>query len=193
MDDGSTDKTYEEAQVLLEQDSRIKYVRHLHNQGYGEALRTGIKNSQYEHIFFTDGDAQFDISDLKLLLPYQSQDLVIGYRLKRADPMRRLFIAATYHLLLKLCFGLQVKDVDCAFKLFSKKATAQIVPSSKGAFFSAEYLLRAKRQGFSISEVGVPHYPRQIGVSKGAGIKVIFQTIIDLVKLKWELMHQEKL
>jgi len=170
VDDGSRDGTEEEGRRLQDlHPGVVRYVRHEVNRGYGEALRTGIKAATGDLVFWTDGDQQFDIGELENLLPLlESADVVAGYRIKRADPAHRLLIAWTYNHLLRVVFGLRSRDVDCAFKVVKKEVADSVSPDSGGAFFSAEFLLRAEQAGYRVSEVGVHHYPRTVGSSKGA-------------------------
>jgi hypothetical protein len=111
-------------------------------------------------------------------------DVVVGYRIKRADPPHRLFIAWTYNHLLRVVFGLRVHDVDCAFKLIRREVAEVVDPDAGGAFFSAEFLLRARHLGFTVTEVGVHHYRRVLGKPKGATPAVIFRTIREMLALR---------
>jgi glycosyltransferase involved in cell wall biosynthesis len=186
VDDGSRDGTEQEGRQLAQANPRVLYVRHEQNRGYGEALRTGIQSATGDVVFWTDGDRQFDLAELDRLWPQlEASDLVVGYRIKRADAPHRLFIAWTYNTLLRLVFGLRVRDVDCAFKLARRSVVDAVDPVSGGAFFSAEFLLRARRQGFNVVEVGVHHYPRRIGSSKGATPAVILRTFREMFGLWW--------
>jgi glycosyltransferase involved in cell wall biosynthesis len=191
VDDGSRDGTEEEGRRLEQAHPRVHYVRHEQNRGYGEALRTGIQSATGDVVFWTDGDRQFDLAELDRLWPQlEDSDLVVGYRIKRADKPHRLFIAWTYNTLLRLVFGLRVRDVDCAFKLARRSVVDAVDPVSGGAFFSAEFLLRARRQGFKVVEVGVHHYPRRIGSSKGATPAVILRTFREMFAL-WRSFRRD--
>ncbi len=137
-------------------------------------------------VLWTDGDQQFDLKELERLWPkLASADLVAGYRIKRADPAHRLFIAWTYNTLLRIVFGLRTRDVDCAFKLARRPVLDAVDPVSGGAFFSAELLLRARQAGFTVAEVGVNHYPRTLGSPKGATPAVILRTFREMFALWW--------
>ena len=188
VDDGSTDGTAAEADALAAAHPEIKVEHHPTNRGYGEAIRTGIKAGTGEAIAYTDGDRQFDLGELSLLWPeLEDADVVVGYRIKRADPPHRLFIAWTYNHLLDLVFGLKVRDVDCAFKLIRREVAEAVDPDAGGAFFSAEFLLRARHLGFKVVEVGVHHYPRVVGSPKGATPAVILRTVREMMALRRKL------
>jgi glycosyltransferase involved in cell wall biosynthesis len=193
VDDGSRDGTEAEGRRLEAGHPEVQYVRHEDNRGYGEALRTGIRNATGDVVFWTDGDGQFDLGELDRLWPLlPDNDLVVGFRIKRADAPHRLFIAWTYNTVLRLVFGLRVRDVDCAFKLARRGVVEAVDPVSGGAFFSAEFLLRARRQGFRVAEVGVHHFPRRIGSSKGATPAVILRTFREMFAL-WRAFRRTDL
>ena len=186
VDDGSTDGTQAEAEALAGNHPGVRYLRHEQNLGYGEALRTGLSAANGELVFYTDGDRQFDLLELDRLWPQlEVADVVAGYRLKRADPPHRLFIARTYNTIIRLLFGLRVHDVDCAFKLLRIEVAHRVRPHSGGAFFSAEFLLRARKLGYRMVEVGVTHYPRTVGRPKGATPAVILRTFREMFTLWW--------
>lgn len=188
IDDGSRDRTGEIADSLAARDPRVRVVHHRPNRGYGGAVRSGLRESRLPYIFFTDGDLQFRISDLGLLLrELDRADMVVGYRARRSDPPRRAAIAWVYRQVIRTVFGVQFRDVDAAFKLF-RAEVFQHVPlssiSSNGAFFSAELLLRLRRAGLRMREVPVPHHPRLAGVAAGAAPKVVLRTLRDLARFR---------
>ncbi|GAC1331564.1 MAG: glycosyltransferase family 2 protein [Candidatus Dormibacteria bacterium] len=186
VDDGSTDGTAAESEALVVAHPEVRYIRHEENRGYGEALRSGLGAATGEMVFYTDGDRQFDLRELDLLWARLNvADVIAGYRVKRADPPHRLFIAKTYNAVLRVLFGLRVHDVDCAFKLLRREVVLAVQPGSGGAFFSAEFLLRARQLGFRVAEVGVSHYPRTVGRPKGATPAVILRTFREMFTLWW--------
>lgn len=188
VDDGSNDKTKEIGQELAAKYPEVVFVSHQKNRGYGGALKTGFEKAQYDWIFFSDGDRQFDMEEIGRLLSFTKQaDLVIGYRKKRADAFIRLFNAKLFNLLIKLLFGLKVKDVDCAFKLIKKEAVDSLELKSDGALISSELLIKAQKAGFKIAQVPVSHYPRKTGSPTGANPKVIFKAFYDIFALWREL------
>jgi glycosyltransferase involved in cell wall biosynthesis len=158
------------------------------NKGYGAALRTGFENSSKDFIFFTDSDNQFDISEMTKLLPYiRDYDIVTGFRIKRQDNIIRKINEFGFNRLIRILFGLKVKDLNCAFKIYKKEVIKSIPLKSTLAFINSEILIRAKKKGFTIKEVGVKHYPRQWGTQTGANLKVITGTFRELFKLRKEL------
>ena len=181
VNDGSRDRTGEIAERLAGEDNRVRVIHHERNLGYGAAIRSGIEASRKDYLFFTDGDGQFDVSQLALFVPHISNhDAVIGYRLNRQDNLIRKANAWAWNQLVRLMFGLKVRDIDCAFKLFHQKVFRQIDLESSGAMISTEMLVRMKKNGFTWMEVGVLHSPRRAGQQTGADIRVILRAFKEL-------------
>lgn len=191
VDDGSTDDTGEIADRLSREDPRVRVIHHVTNRGYGGAVRSGLLAASEPYVFYTDGDQQFDLGDLpRLTSRIEGADVVAGYRLKRMDPRRRLIVAWVYNRIIRTLFGVRVRDVDCAYKLFRRDVFTRIPLArvhSNGAFFSPELLITLRAGGIRIVEVGVPHYPRIKGEPKGAPPKVILRAIRDLLLLRLSL------
>lgn len=190
VNDGSKDKTGEIVKNLAGKDKRIRLITHSPNRGYGEALKSGLYRAKYDLIAFTDADGQFDITELaKLVAKIGKADLVAGYRIERQDPFVRKLFGWGWTKLANLLLGINVRDVDCGFKLLKKEIIKKIprLESVRGGMISPELLAKAKKSGFKIAEVGVHHYPRAKGKQTGADIKVIFRSFADLGKLWWQL------
>lgn len=189
VDDGSRDATGAIADRLAAaHPDVVRAVHHPTNLGYGEALRSGFRAARYELIAFTDGDRQFQVADLARLLARldgpDRPDAVVGYRLRRADPPIRTLYARLYRLANRIWFGLRVRDVDCACKVFRREALADIAVESGGAFFSAELLIKLVARGRRLAEVGVPHHPRRAGSPTGAKPSVIWRAVKDFWSLR---------
>jgi glycosyltransferase involved in cell wall biosynthesis len=189
VDDGSRDATPSIADDLAARHPDIvRAVHHPTNLGYGAALRSGFAAARYELVAFTDGDRQFHVADIgrltERLSAADAPDVVVGFRIKRADPFIRTAYARAYRLANRIFFGLKVTDVDCACKLFRREALEGIHVESDGAFFSAELLIKLGAAGRSIVEVGVPHYPRTAGSATGAKPSVIGKAVRDFWRLR---------
>jgi glycosyltransferase involved in cell wall biosynthesis len=189
VDDGSADETGQIGERLAsEHPGRVRVVHHATNLGYGAALRTGFAASRYGLVAFTDGDRQFRVVDLARLLDRaaaaDAPDVVVGFRLQRADPPLRVLYARLYRFSLGVWYGLWLRDVDCACKLFRRAALAGIRVESGGAFLSAELLIKLRTAGRSIAEVGVPHHPRTAGAASGARPSVILRAVRDFWRLR---------
>ncbi len=188
VNDGSQDKTADIVKEISAKHDTVKLVSHPKNRGYGAALRTGFSESKYKNVFFTDGDGQFDIRELKEFLPLVPEcDIVAGYRIKRNDPFYRIVNAKAYNLLVRLLFGLNVRDIDCAFKVISKKVLDSVTLKSESQFVSAEFLIKAKKKGFTIKQKGAHHFPREVGAPTGNSLSAIFNSFKELFKLRKEL------
>lgn len=192
VNDGSKDRTGEIAEKLSKEDERIRAINHSPNRGYGAALKSGFYSSRYPWMAFTDSDGQFDFSEITKFINTQKKtnaDLVIGYYLKRSVPFYRKINTFLWELVVFLLFGLKVRDIDCGFKLISKKVIDKIpkLESERGAFISSEFLIKARTAGFKIVEVGVHHYPAK-RKGTGSNLDVIIKSFIDLLKL-WKKLH----
>ena len=189
VDDGSTDRTGEIAdQLQAQNDGCVRVIHHLRNKGYGNALKAGFEASRHELVFFTDGDYQFDLKDLHKAFSLIGEcDIVVGYRLNRQDPRLRLFLARGYNRLVRILFGLKLRDIDCSFKLFKRPALEKINIESHGYFIDTEIMVKARKQGLRIREFGVQHLPRTSGKSK-VKMKHIFVTLREITRL-WKKLH----
>ena len=194
VDDGSTDDTPSVAARLVAAHPGLVFVvRHEHGRGYGGALRSGFAAARMEQIAFTDGDRQFRVADLAPLARLlagadgAAPNVVVGYRVDRADPFVRRLYARIYRLALRVFYGLQLRDVDCAAKMFRREALAGVAVESRGAFFSAELMIKLRDRGARIVEVGVPHYPRTDGSATGARPLVVLRAVRDFWRLRFAL------
>jgi glycosyltransferase involved in cell wall biosynthesis len=192
VDDGSRDRTAALADELATtHDGLVRVVHHATNRGYGAALRSGFAAARYDLVCFTDGDRQFRVADIarltERLAGADTPDVVVGYRIRRADPLLRTVYARAYRLANRIFFGLAVTDVDCACKVFRRAALDGIQVESEGAFFSAELLIKLRAAGRSVVEVGVPHHPRTAGSPTGARPSVIWRAVKDFWSLRLRL------
>ena len=190
VDDGSRDETPRIADELAGAHAQVRAVHHATNLGYGAALRSGFAAARFANIAFTDGDRQFRVADLGRLIERLGAgdvDAVVGYRIRRADPLARTVYARLYRLANRIFFGLTVRDVDCACKLFSRASLEGVSVESGGAFLSAELLIKLRARGRRLAEVGVPHYPRTAGNPTGAKPSVVLRAVRDFWLLRVRL------
>lgn len=192
INDGSRDNTAKVAKKLEELDKNIKLINHEVNKGYGGALKTGFSKSKYKWVSFTDSDGQFDFSEITNFIDKQKEtgaDVVIGYYKKRQVSKLKILTSKLWEYVVLFLFGLKVRDIDCGFKLISKKVIDDVMPleSERGAFISSEFLIKAKNKGYKIVEIPVTHYPRTQGSGTGRNLDVIIQSFIDLFKLRLKL------
>lgn len=185
IDDGSTDRTPGFADELAARYPNVRAIHHAKNKGYGAALRTGIAEASKDYVFFTDGDLQFDILELNNLIIHLEDygDMVVGYRAPRRDPLMRRLNAFGWNVLNRALFGLKVRDIDCAFKLFRRDMVQKLRLRSKGAMINAEILIRLQRKGIEVKEVPVSHLPRKHGSPTGAKPSVILRALREMADL----------
>jgi len=193
VDDGSSDATGQIAEKITDRNSRVKVVHHPTNLGYGAALKSGFKTATKKLIFYTDGDGQFDISEMPPLLPLMGQfDIVSCYRLNRQDNIIRKINGWCWTKLVCLLFGMKIRDIDCAFKLYKREIFDNIQLLSAGALVDTEILARAIRKGYRITQKGVHHYPRTAGTQTGANLKVILRAFKELLKLHRKIRKENR-
>jgi glycosyltransferase involved in cell wall biosynthesis len=183
VDDASTDKTAWIADDLAHIDSHVIVFHHIRNTKLGGALRTGFYRARGEVIFYTDADNPIDMGDIAKNLPLVDKyDFVTGYRLNRDETMLRGIYSRVYNSIIRLLFGLKVKDVNFSFKMVHRKVIDTVSLHSHGSFIDAELLLEAKRKGFSIGEVGVHYYPRTRGKSTLAKPGIILTILKEMIQ-----------
>ena len=195
VDDGSADDTAAVTRRVMESHPHVRLVEHPVNQGFGAAVFSGFTNAEKDWIFYTDADRQFVLSELERFVPYMDEaDLIAGYRAPRRDPFMRVFYGKGWSALCTLVFGYTVRDVDCGFKLFRRDIIQNLAPTiaSRGATFSIEWLVRAKRAGYRFVELPVTHRPRVVGSQTGANINVIVRAFRELVQVRLQLWRESK-
>lgn len=194
VDDGSADDTAGVTRSLMESTPHLRLIQHPVNQGFGGAVFTGFTGASKDWIFYTDADRQFVLGELERFVPFTDQaDLIAGYRSPRRDPFLRVFYGKGWSMLCTLLFGYTVRDVDCAFKLFRREIIEELAPhiASRGATFSIEWLVRAKRAGYRFVELSVSHRPRVAGSQTGANVSVIVRAFRELMQFRLKLWREE--
>jgi glycosyltransferase involved in cell wall biosynthesis len=185
VNDGSADATPEIVDELARTYPRVRVVHHQENRGYGGALQTGLRSATKELIFYTDGDAQYDPAELRLL--WQSltsdADLVNGYKISRADPLHRIIIGRVYHHIVRVLFGLKLRDVDCDFRLMRRRIFERINLEKTSGVICLEMMKKIHDAGFHVVEVPVHHYHRAFGKSQFFNFPRIFKTCVDVFRL----------
>jgi putative flippase GtrA len=203
VDDGSTrDDTYEAAERLAQAyPAQVQAVHHRQNQGYGAAVRTGIRaglGTRHGLIGFCDADGQFEIESFGTLLAALDDghaDLSAGYRIARADPLPRRLMGRAWHWLSGLALGSRTgRDVDCGFKVFTRPVLSVVEPQISGEYaaVSPEILARARAAGYSMTEAGVSHQPRAAGRQTGSDLKVVLLSLLGLFQLRLTLRKEAR-
>jgi len=179
IDDGSEDSTAEIADRLAAEDEKVRVIRHPGNLGYGAALRTGYKEARMEYVFYTDGDNQYEMEDLKkfvALLPYT--DAVVGFRADKKYSAGRRASSVLYNMTIRALYRMMERDIDCAFKVYPRELFNRIELESRGFFIDAEVAIKAKLLGYRVTEMSVMHYPR----TEGESTVVRAAPILELIK-----------
>jgi glycosyltransferase involved in cell wall biosynthesis len=184
VDDGSHDATAEIGARLAQTHASVRLVIHLSNRGYGAAVRTGIAAARMQYVLITDADLQFDLKEIDRLVEVLGEaDVVVGRRLRRNDPAGRRGAATAWNALVCSLYGLELRDVDCAFKLFPRELIQRLELRSDGALFSTELLVKTLATGARVGEVGVHHYPRISGRPTGGNPRVVVRAFRELARL----------
>jgi glycosyltransferase involved in cell wall biosynthesis len=185
VDDGSADATAQIADELARTYPEVKVVHHARNRGYGGALQSGFNAATRDLVFYTDGDAQYDPSEMTRLWEAldDSVDLVNGYKISRSDPFHRIVIGRVYHHTVKLLFGLNVRDVDCDFRLLRRSIFEHVSLEKTSGVICLEMMKKIQDAGFRIAEVPVHHYHRAHGRSQFFTFRRVVKTAIDVAKL----------
>jgi glycosyltransferase involved in cell wall biosynthesis len=191
VDDASTDRTGELADALARADPRVKALHNEHNRKLGGTLRAGYAVATKDLILYSDADLPFDFREVARgvrLLDYQQADVLAAYRFDRTSegPLRTLYTLA-YSALIRTLFHLRYRDVNFSFKLFRRSLLDRMVLKSEGSFIDAEFLVRAKKAGASIIQIGVDYFPRSRGNSTLASPRVILKILLEMARLWREL------
>jgi glycosyltransferase involved in cell wall biosynthesis len=190
IDDGSQDFTPQILDKLAADYERVRVIHHKQNKGYGGALRTGFANASKEWIFYTDGDAQYDVRDLHKLYPLLTDgvDMAQGYKTARNDPWYRKVIGRLYHHIVSLWFGLKLRDVDCDFRLIRRSVFDKVELTRNSGVICVELMKKIQDHGFVIVEGPVSHHHRVHGKSQFFNFRRVFRVGIDLIFLWFELV-----
>jgi len=195
VNDGSKDRTRSIVEEIAASDQHVRLINHTVNQGYGAALVSGFEAITKDLVFFMDSDGQFDIADLERFFAFIDEyDAVLGYRIDRQDTWVRKLNAWGWKMLVRLVFGLHVRDIDCAFKLYPGKFFHEHRLETRGAMINAEILYKFTRAGYTYTQLGVRHLPRHGGRATGAKPAVIARAFREMFTYarKWHREEQEK-
>jgi len=190
VDDGSADGTGDLLNRLTQEYPFLKVIHHGINRGYGAALITGFANCSKDLIFYTDGDGQYDVEELPLLLNAfgSGVDAVNGFKISRSDPRHRIIIGSIYQQVMRLVFRLQIKDVDCDFRLFRRSLLQQIQLTCDSGMICVEMMKKFQNRRCRILEIPVHHYHRTYGSSHFFTFKHLTSVLIQVLAAWWKLI-----
>jgi glycosyltransferase involved in cell wall biosynthesis len=194
VDDGSPDHTGALLDELARAYGWLKVIHHGKNRGYGGALRSGFAAASKELVFYTDGDAQYDPREMARLFGALAPgvDFVNGYKISRHDPFHRVVIGRLYHWLVKLAFGLRLRDVDCDFRLMRREVFEKVRLTRSSGVICVELMKKVQDHGFRVAEVPVHHFHRSYGKSQFFNFPRVLRTLVDLSRLWWELVVRRR-
>ena len=189
VNDGSRDYTPKVLDELARQYPQVRVIHHPQNRGYGGALRSGFAAATKDLVFYTDGDAQYDVGELPLLLSrIDGCDMVNGYKIERSDPWHRIVIGRIYQHVIKFLFGLRLKDVDCDFRLMRRSIFQRVHLESNSGVICVELMRKVQDSGFGLAEVPVHHYHRAYGRSQFFNFRRVARVGVGLLRLWWKLV-----
>jgi glycosyltransferase involved in cell wall biosynthesis len=192
VDDGSSDGSGALAtSIAAELGMDLRVIRHEAKSGYGLTVADGLRATRLEYSAFTDADGQFEVADFALLVPLLDRaDLVGGWREERMDAAMRSVVSGVFNTLLRVLYGLRVRDADCALKIMRTDFLRSIDIESRSALMNAELYIKAQRSGRRVAQVPVPHHPRQLGVRSGARPRAIVRAVKELVLFRIRLARR---
>ncbi len=194
VNDASPDHTGLILAELQRVEPHLKVVTHERNRGYGGALRSGFAAATKEWVFYTDGDAQYDVRELKQLWEArEGADLVNGFKISRSDPLHRKIVGKLYHTFVKIAFGLRIKDVDCDFRLIKRSVFEKFDLTRDTGLICVELVTKIEKNGFAVNQVGVHHYHRLHGKSQFFNFPRVARTLLGMFRLWWELIVNKKI
>ncbi|OFW36804.1 MAG: glycosyl transferase [Acidobacteria bacterium RIFCSPLOWO2_12_FULL_67_14b] len=191
INDGSQDDTPRILDELARvYPDRVRIVHHAKNRGYGGALRSGFATASKDFVFYTDGDAQYDPAEMTVLWETMTDDVdwVNGWKISRSDPIHRIIIGRIYHHMVKLLFGLKVRDVDCDFRLMRRRIFDVVHLEKNSGVICLEMMKKFQDAGFRVAETPVHHFHRAYGKSQFFNFPRIVRTAVDVMKLWWVLV-----
>ncbi len=194
INDGSKDNTGKVLDELAATYPQVRVVHHKHNMGYGAALISGFSTATKEWVFYTDGDGQYDISELQSLAEKVGPGvgLVNGFKISRADAWYRSVLGNLYHSFVRLAFGLKIRDTDCDFRLIHRRVLEHMSTTTTSGAICVELVRKIQDTGCQIVEVPVNHYVRKAGRSQFFSLKHLTRTLFQLPKLWFELVFKPK-
>jgi hypothetical protein len=191
VDDGSSDSSGAVIDSLAATYEKVRVVRHDHNRGYGAALRSGIKTTTMDWVFYTDSDGQYDVEDLRRLHQLSgAADVVNGYKRSRSDPWYRVWLGSTYNAVIRLVFAIPIRDTDCDFRLMRGDLVRGLDLRSEGGAICVELVKGLQAAGATFAEIPVSHYPREEGKSQFFRLKNLVVMGGELASLWWKLLKR---
>lgn len=190
VDDGSGDSSRDLLGQLRDKYPRLRLVFHEGNRGYGAALRSGFAHATRDLVFYTDGDGQYDVFELRRLLPIMQEgiDVVNGYKIARHDPLHRIVIGIVYLRLMRLLFNFHCRDVDCDFRLLRRSVFDAVSLTHDSGVICLELVKKLELAGYRFAEYPVHHYHRTYGRSQFFRFGRLARVAVNIARLWWQLV-----
>lgn len=193
INDASPDHLAEILKELTPRYPRLRVTTHESNRGYGGALRSGFAAASKSFVFYTDGDAQYDVRELRLLWEHRHEaDLVNGYKIRRSDPWYRAAIGRIYHHFVRIWFRIPIRDVDCDFRLIRRSELERVRLTEDSGLICVEMLAKMARAGFKIRQVPVHHFHRMHGKSQFFNFPRVARVLIGMIGLWWRIVIRKE-
>ena len=185
VDDGSSDKSFEQLKKIADEDKNIRIIRFSRNFGQTAAISAGFKHSIGEVIVLMDADLQNDPEDIPLLLEKMEQgyDVVSGWRKKRQDKFFSRILPSWFaNKMISFITGVKLHDYGCTLKAYKREVIKDINLYGEMHRFIPAYTVMT--HGAKIAELSVRHHPRLRGKSK-YGLSRTIKVILDLLVVKF--------
>ncbi len=170
----------------------FRAITHPVNRGYGGVLRSGFAAARKDYVFYTDGDAQYDVRELAALWKLRDRaDLVNGYKIRRSDPFYRAAVGRVYHHFTRLLFRIPMRDIDCDFRLIRRSVFDTVHLSIDSGLICVELMARIARNRFRITQVPVHHYHRMHGRSQFFNFPRVARVLWGMGGLWWRIFVLE--
>ena len=194
IDDGSVDGTAARAHEVARIDSRVKVVSYAPNEGKGAALRHGFECARGSRVAFLDADLDLHprlLFGLMNTMREQDADVVIGSKQHPQShieyPLLRRIYSRSYYALVRLMFGLPVRDTQTGIKLFKREVLARVFPrmTVQHYAFDLELLVLANADGYCIVEAPIALRARRLNQRiRPRDIAIMFR---DTWRIWWRL------
>jgi glycosyltransferase involved in cell wall biosynthesis len=187
VDDASTDGSGGIIDRLADEHREVRAIHHERNRKLGGALKTGFAAATKDWVLYIDSDLPIQMDDILQAVPLsENADIVIGWRRCRAESLRREVMSKVYNGMIRCFYGLRVRDVNFAFKLFRRSFLDRMILTSEGSFIDAELLLEMQREGARFAEIGMNYYPRVAGVSTLGSGEVVLKILAEMIRYRLE-------
>jgi len=193
-EDGSTDGTADVVRGVAA-DVPLVLLSEPQRKGYSRAVIDGFRRTDAPLVAFIDSDGQCDPADFpRLLAALPEHDLVVGYRVRRADPWIRRAMSGAFRAAYRLLFPVRLRDPSCPYLLIRRPALERVLRGRVGILkqgFWWEFVARAGAAGLRVVEVPVQHRERKAGSTQvywpRKVPRIALEHLVGLVQLRREL------